>query len=286
MAYAFFLFHVIVQNRMTLKVFVKPNLNVLTLSHAWQHPSFEPYRKKGHFSLFLLEVLSRDALPAFTYRGRKHPLQKPEAWYGNFARDVKAHYMRHQKDIRKGLRYGRIPEAKGFPHVLGKLVKSFGPYRLSCREAVLCPNVFGVAGEGYGPLIGKTAYAIFKPNPKKDQTWLMVHEVCHSLLLPTFQSKKVRRLIQETKPAFEKWTTKKFRTYYPKWDWAIEEYLIHAIEHRVTGSSLKDKRAWGMNRIDWFVKSWGDFQDKKDRRSTVEDWIILVLRELKSKVEK
>jgi len=269
---------------MALKVSIKPNLNLLALSHAWQNePAFDPYKQRGHFSLFLLEALSRDSLPAFTYRGRKHPLQKPKGWYGDFAEVLKTYYREHQKEIRRGLKYGMIPEVKHFPKTLERLVASFGPYKLSCHDVVLSPNTFGVAGEGYGPLIGKTAYAIFKPNAQKDQTWLMVHEVCHSLLLPTFQSKKVKRLIADSKPLFEKWTTKKFRGYYPKWEWAIEEYLIHAIEQRVTESSLADKRSWGMNRLDWFVKSWATFQKSKTKNENVEDWVVAVLKELKTK---
>jgi hypothetical protein len=260
------------------------NVNLLALSHAWLHdPAFEKYKARGHFSLFLLEALSRSPLPAFTYRGRKHPLQKSEKWYGNFSRDLKTYYKQHEGEIKKGLSAGSVPEAKSFPKTLNLLVSTFGPYALPCQEVVLSPNVFGVAGEGYGPLIGKTAYAIFKPDPKKDQTWLMVHEVCHSLLLPTFQLKKVKRLIVETEPLFEKWTTKKFRRYYPKWQWAIEEYLIHTIEQYVTESSLAEKRSWGMNRLDWFVKSWAGFQRSKTKKDTVEDWIVMVLEELKKK---
>jgi len=270
---------------MALKVSIKPSLNLLALSHAWfRDPAFEKYQKRGHFSLFLLEALSRDPLPAFTYRGRKHPLQKPKSWYGDFAEDLKLYFKKNREEIKKGMTIGPIPEVKHFPKTLERLVASFGPYKLSCNDVVLSPNAFGVAGEGYGPLIGKTAYAIFKPNPKKDQTWLMVHEVCHSLLLPTFQSKKVKQLIEGSRPIFEKWTTKKFRISYPKWEWAIEEYLIHAIEQHVTGSSLADKRSWGMNRLDWFVKSWTTFQKSKTKNENVEDWVVAVLKELKAKV--
>ncbi len=272
---------------MSLSVSIKPNLNLLALSHAWAHePSFKIYKDRGHFSLYLLEAMSRSPLPDFAYRGRKHPLQKPEAWYGDFSRNLKKYYRTHKKEIHDGLKVPEVKEAKYFPSQLLLLVESFGKdYQLPTRRVVLTPNVFGVKGEGYGPLIGDVAYAIFTPDSKKDQTWLMVHEVCHSLLLPVFKSRTVWGLIKDTEPLYKKWTTKKFREYYPKWEWAIEEYMIHAIEQRVTGSSLEEKRSWGMNRLGWFVKSWGVFQSrlKEESRLTVEDWVIESLNYLKKK---
>lgn len=273
---------------MSPSVSIKPNLNLLALSHAWAHELlFQAYKNKGHFSLYLLEAMSRSPLPGFAYHGRKHPLQKHEAWYGDFARDLKIYYRAHEKEIRDGLHFSSVKEAGRFPEQLGKLVDSFGKgYQLPTKRVVLTPNVYGAKGEGYGPLIGDIAYAIFTPDSKKDQTWLMVHEVCHSLLLLVFKSKKVVRLIRDTEPLFKKWTTKKFREYYPKWEWAVEEYMIHAIEQRVTGSSLDEKRSWGMNRLGWFVKSWEVFQSRReeDARLTVEDWVGEVLEELKKTI--
>lgn len=270
---------------MPLSVSTKSNLNLLALSHAWKHDqSFESYKRRGHFSLYILEAMSRNSLPGFAYQGRKHPLQKPKEWYGDFAGDLKAYYQLHTSDIRRGLRFGTIPEEKHFSVQLHSLIKTFGKkYQLPVKHVILCPNVFGVPGEGYGPRIGNSAFAIFTPNPKKDQTWLMVHEVCHALLLPVFKSTHVKRLISETKPLLGEWTTEKFRTYYPKWEWAIEEYMIHAIEQRVTHSSLKEKESWGMDHLDWFVKSWAEFQArcKKNGNLTVEDWVVEALQQMK-----
>ncbi|KAA0206889.1 hypothetical protein EDM68_01000 [Candidatus Uhrbacteria bacterium] len=272
---------------MAIRIGIEANVNLLALSHAWMHePSFEKYKKRGHFSFYLLEAMSRDPLPGFTYRGRKHRLQKPRVWYGDFAKDVRSYYKAHKGEIRSGLRYGRAMEAKRFPLQLRQLIETFGEdYKIPVKKVVLSPNVFGVPGEGYGPLLGETAYAVFTPNPQRDQTWLMVHEVCHSLLLPVFASKNVKKLIAKSETCFDSWTTKRFRKYYPKWEWAIEECLIHAIEHYVTGSSLSQKRSWGMNRIDWFVKSWQTFQGrlKAEPELTVKDWIEDVLRQLVEK---
>lgn len=270
---------------MSLSVSIKSNLNLLALSLAWAHePSFKVYKDRGHFSLYLLEAMSRSSLPDFTYRGQKHPLQKPKAWYGDFARDLKIYYRKHEKEIRDGLHFSNVKEARRFPDQLQKLVDSFGKgYQLPTKHVVLTPNVYGAKGEGYGPLIGDIAYAIFTLDSKRDQTWLMVHEVCHSLLLPVFKSRKVMKWIKDTEPLYKKWTTKKFREYYPKWEWAVEEYMIHAIEQRVTGSSLEEKRSWGMNRLGWFVKSWEVFQSRReeDARLTVDYWVVETLEELK-----
>ncbi len=266
-----------------LKVLNQPNINVLALSHAWQNdPTFHKYKKKGHFAVFLLEALSRSPLPTFSYGGKKHPMQKHRQWYGDFATDLKQYYNVHKKDVRAGLAVRNIEEAKKFPSQLRELVVSFGNYKLPCNKIILSPNVFGVSGEGYGPKIGKTAYAVFMPNPKKDQTWLMVHEVCHSLLLPVFESKKVRRLIKKTEPLLETWSTAGFRKYYPKWEWVIEENLIHAIEQYVTGTSLKEKESWGMKRIGWFAKSWAAFQKEMrvNPKLSVEDWVAETLEEI------
>ncbi|MFZ2804079.1 MAG: hypothetical protein WA001_02550 [Patescibacteria group bacterium] len=249
-----------------MRVTVHTSINLLTLSHAWNHSTaLDAYKSKGHFALFLLEAMSRSSLPAFAYQGKKHPLQKTRRWYGKFDADLRAYYRAHSKTILAASKKPRCKEAKQFPTQLQNLIKTFGPYHPPCDMVVLCPNVFGIPGEGYGPLIGKTAFAIFTPNPKKDQTWLMVHEVCHSLLLPVFRSAKIRRLIRETASQMEKWSTKKFRTYYPKWEWLIEEYLIHAIEQYVTESSIKEKISWGMNRLPWFIRSWDAFQKRREK---------------------
>lgn len=270
-----------------MRISVNTSVNLLTLSHAWNRSDiFDVYKKKGHFALFLLEVMSRGNLPSFAYRGRKHPLQKSRKWYGAFDKNLKRYYVENTPVILKAAERAACKEAKKFPKQLSRLLKTFGKYSPPCTSIVLTPNVYGVPGEGYGPLIGKIAYAVFTPNPKKDQTWLMVHEVCHSLLLPVFQSVEVKRLIKKTTPLMEKWSTKKFRKYYPKWEWLIEEYFIHAIEQYTTESSITEKMSWGMNRLPWFVDSWSTFQSrmKSDQNLSVEDWVREVLRSMTQKV--
>lgn len=271
-----------------MKISTKPSINLLTVSYGWNRTKeLDSYKTKGHFSFFLLEAMSRTALPSFTYQGRKHYLQKEKKWYGEFRVAVKRVYAKHGTEIRRGLKQTTCKEEKDFPKQLRVLLKTFGPYKPPCANVVLCPNRFGVPGEGYGPLIGRTAYAIFTPNPKEDQTWLMIHEVCHSLLLPVFQSSRVKRLIRQTEPLLKTWTTKKFRTYYPKWEWVIEEYFIHAIEQYVTGSSVKEKLGWGMNRLPWFMKSWKTFQIKRKINPDlcIDAWIIETLVYLERKIE-
>ncbi|MFA5130081.1 MAG: hypothetical protein WC477_04150 [Patescibacteria group bacterium] len=269
-----------------MRIFIQPSINVLTASYGWNRTSeLDAYKTKGHFSLFLLETMSRDSLPAFTYHGRKHPMQKTRSWYGNFDKDMKKVYAKHHALIKEGLKSKTCKEAKYFPKKLKRLLETFGNYTPPCSQVILCPNIFGVPGEGYGPLIGDTAYAVFTPDPKKDQTWLMVHEVCHSLLLPIFQSQKIRKFIKQTESLMEKWSTKKFRNYYPKWEWMIEEYCIHAIEQYATGSSIQEKMSWGMNRLPWFVKSWAEFQKRRKTNHAldVSIWIHDTLIALKSR---
>jgi len=158
-------------------------------------------------------------------------------------------------------------------------LETFGAFKPICNTVILCPNKFGVVGEGYGPLIGKTAFVIFTPDNKTNQTWLLIHELCHSLLLPIFQSVKIKKLIKETSPLMNKWSTEKFRKYYPKWEWMFEEYCIHAIEQYVTKSSIEQKMTWGMKRLPWFVKSWAGFQARLKHYDglSVKDWVQEVL---------
>ena len=79
------------------------------------------------------------------------------------------------------------------------------------------------------------------------------------------------------------WSTPKFRKYYPKWEWIIEEYMIHAIEQHVTQGSINEKLSWGMNRLPWFIASWSAFQVRRSSKPhlSVEDWIQETLTELK-----
>ncbi len=270
-----------------MRITTKPSINLLALSYGWNKTNrLNAYKQKGHFSVFLLEAMSRTSLPAFTYREKKHPLQKHRAWYGSFDRDVKQLYSEFHSDILAGLKYGQCKEKTAFPKQLNNLLKSFGPYSPPCTEVILCPNSFGVPGEGYGPLLDHTAYAVFTPNPHKDQTWLMVHEVCHSLLLPIFHSVPIKKLIKQTEPLMEKWSTKKFRGYYPKWEWMIEEYFIHAIEQYVTRSSVKEKMSWGMKKLPWFIASWEEFQKRRkaEHSLNIGDWVKETLQKMKQTV--
>jgi hypothetical protein len=267
-----------------MQISTKPSINLLALSYGWNKTKLlDKYKQKGHFSLFLLEAMSRSQLPAFTYRGRKHPLQKSRTWYGPFDRDLKKVYSTYHSEILVGLKNVRYKEISTFPKQFNNLIKSLGPYSPPFTKVILSPNLFGVPGEGYGPLIGQTAFAVFTPNPNKDQTWLMVHEVCHSLLLPIFHSATIKKLIKQTEPLMEKWSTKKFRRYYPKWEWMIEEYFIHTIEQYVTNSSIKEKMSWGMKRLPWFVTSWATFQKRREAEPSinVEHWIRATLQEMK-----
>lgn len=266
-----------------MRISTKSPVNLLTLSRAWNHSAdFDTYKKKGHFALFLLEAMSRSPLPSFTYRGQRHPLQKKRSWYGDFDKTLRAYFRTHKTEILKGSKMVDCKEARLFPTQLKRLIESFGDYKLPCTQIVLAPNVFGAPGEGYGPLVGDTAYAIFTPNPKKDQTWLMIHEICHGLLLPIFHSAKIKKQIQKSHSKYKTWSTATFRKYYPKWEWMIEEYMIHAIEQRVTGSSVEEKESWGMNRMQWFINSWEKFQQqlKMDKKRSVEDWVTDVLQKL------
>jgi hypothetical protein len=268
-----------------MRVSVQSPVNLVALSYAWNKTTaLDAYKRKGHFSVFLLEAMSRGPLPTFAYHGQKHPLQKPRKWYGDFETDLREAYLKHKTKILVSSKKTTCKEARLFPKKLELLLESFGHYTPSCATVVLCPNHFGVPGEGYGPLIGKTAYAIFTPNPKKDQTWLMVHEVCHSLLLPIFQSKQTKKLIAQTAHMMPRWSTKQFRTYYPKWEWLLEEYFIHAIEQHVTGSSIKEKISWGMNRLPWFIDSWATFQELRlsNPSLSIEQWVHETLVRLKN----
>src|SRR3989344_1761182 len=95
---------------------VRPSVNLLTLSHAWNRSDvLDEYKKKGHFSLFLLEAMSRGPLPRFEYQGRRHPLQKPRGWYGKFDQVLKEYYRRNREEILKGSRQTATKEAKQFP---------------------------------------------------------------------------------------------------------------------------------------------------------------------------
>jgi len=272
-----------------MRTSVKTSINLLTLSHAWNKSDvFDLYKKKGHFALFMLEAMSRSDLPSFTYRGRKHPLQKSQSWYAAFDKDLKRYFSENKTVILKAAKRTACKEAKRFPKQLSRLLETFGKYKPTCTSVTLTPNIFGVPGEGYGPLIGKTAYAVFTPDTKKDQTWLMIHEVCHSLLLPVFQSADVKRSIKKTMPLMEKWSTKKFRRYYPKWEWLIEEYFIHTIEQYVSGSSISEKMSWGMSRLPWFIDSWSAFQSRRkiDSDLSVEKWVRETLSSMEKSVHK
>ncbi|MFO0764505.1 MAG: hypothetical protein U0487_00445 [Patescibacteria group bacterium] len=270
-----------------MRISTKPSINLLTLSYGWNKTKLlDKYKEKGHFSLFLLEAISRSALPKFEYQGKKHPLQENKSWYGAFERDMKEVYRIFSTEIVHASKNNSFAEAKRFKPQLEYLLKSFGAYKTNVKAVILSPNWFGIEGEGYGPLIDGIAYAIFTPSKKTNQTWLMVHETCHSFLLQTMKSKKVKSLIKDTEPLLYSWSTKKFRQYYPKWEWVIEEYLIHAIEQRVTDSSVASKKAAGMNRVDWFIKSWQFFQETRSQQDSVEDWIVQTLMQLKSKIKR
>ncbi len=272
-----------------MRIYTKSPINLSTLSHAWNRSTvLDEYKKKGHFSLFLLEAMSRDTLPAFSYQGRKHPLQKSRRWYGHFDQTIREYYSRHRPTILRATKRVSCKEAARFPGKLRSLIESLGPYKLPCDKVILCPNPFGMQGEGYGPLIGRTAYAVFTPDARKDQSWLMVHETCHSFLLPIFQSAEIKRLVRCTEPLMVKWSTKKFRKYYPKWEWVVEEYMIHAIEQRATGSSVKKKKSWGMNRLPWFIASWKEFQHRRRSESnlSVDIWVKETLHKMQKLAEK
>lgn len=256
-----------------MKIFFKQHLNVSTLSYLWRHnKAFVKYHKKGWFSYYLVFVLNHSLLPKFVNLRLRHTLLRSASWYRSFSHDF-------IKCAKSGLtpkiaiiEYGK--EKDKFSKVIKKMKTELRGIAWPFQQIWVVPNFWGEEGHGYGILMGQTAYLVYRPNPKVDSTWLLAHELLHCILGPEFEKPAVRKKIQATKNLYRKLVPARLQKYYPKWEWAIEEYVIHAIESDITNSSIAVKKKWGWGYVDLFINKW-----KKRGNKSFVAWLLETIDE-------
>lgn len=70
----------------------------------------------------------------------------------------------------------------------------------------------------------------------------MTHELLHYVLSREFENAGLIKKNRETEGLYTHLVPVRLKKYYPKWEWAIEEYIIHTIESEITGSSVALKK--------------------------------------------
>ena len=122
-------------------------------------------------------------------------------------------------------------------NLMRKLNLNFGLLHLN--KIVIAPNLLDAYGYGYGPKVGKTSFIVYGPLRDKNLR-LITHEFLHSVVNSIISNNK--KFLQRIRRFNNNKLDKKHKDVaYSDWPVFIEEYLVRAIDIKMSNLRFSDK---------------------------------------------